>query len=150
MPATVPMRVADVIAAELLHIVLLEQSDGARRLPIWIPPAEGETLARRLREEDRPRPDTYRLAADLLAAAGGALEEVRIARLADSIFYAEAVLAGGATVDARPSDAINLALVTGAPILVDEAVLAEAAKHEAETAALLEEALQGPEDRPRS
>ena len=41
------------------------------------------TLARRLAEEDRPRPDTYRFSADLLAAAGGRLEEVRIVRLAD-------------------------------------------------------------------
>lgn len=85
-----------------------------------------------------------------MGAAGGALEQVRVVCLADSIFYAEAVLEGGATVDARPSDAINLALVTGAPILVDEVVLAEAAKDEAETTALLEEALQGPEDSPRA
>ena len=154
MPATVPMRVADVVAADPLHIVLLEQSDGPRRVPIWIPPAEGAALALRLRGVDRPRPDTYRFTADLLAAAGGALEQVRIVRLADTIFYAEAVLAGGIAVDARPSDALNLALVTGAPIVVDEAVLDEAAKHERETAAELEDAIaaraQGPEEAPRS
>jgi RNA polymerase sigma factor (sigma-70 family) len=141
MPSTVPMRVADVIDAGELHIVLLEQTDGARRLPIWIPPAEAAMLAARLREEQRPRPDTYRFTADLLEATGGALEEVRIVRLADTIFYAEAVLSGGTAVDARPSDALNLALVTGAPILVDEAVLAEAAKNEREVAAELAEAI---------
>jgi RNA polymerase sigma factor (sigma-70 family) len=151
---TVPMRVADVIEADPLHIVLLEQTGGARRLPIWIPPAEAGWLAMRLREEDRPRPDTYRFTADLLAAAQATLQEVRIVRLAETIFYAEAVLGNGTAVDARPSDAINLALVTGAPILVDEAVLEEAAKGERETAAMLEEALaardQGPEDAPRA
>ena len=99
------------------------------------------TLARRLAEEDRPRPDTYRFSADLLAAAGGRLEEVRIVRLAESIFYAEAQLAGGASIDARPSDAINLALVCCVPILVDEGVLAEAAKGEREVAAELAEAI---------
>jgi RNA polymerase sigma factor (sigma-70 family) len=141
MPA-VPMRVADVVAADPLHIVLLEETEGARRLPIWIPPGEAGWLAKRLRQEDHPRPDTYRFAADLLAGAGATLEEVRIVRLAETIFYAEAVLQGGAAVDARPSDAVNLALVTGAPILVDEAVLEEAAEHEAETAAELEAALR--------
>src|SRR5215210_217221 len=130
MTATVRMHVADVVPADPLHIVLLEAGDGSRRLPIWIPPAEGTWVAQRLREEDHPRPDTYRFTADLLAAAGGELEEVRIVRLAEGVFYAEAVLASGTAVDARPSDAINLALVTGAPILVDEAVLAEAARNE--------------------
>ena len=78
-----------------------------------------------------PRPDTYRFAADLLDAAGAQLREVRIVRLAETIFYAQAVLEDGASVDARPSDAINLALVTGAPVLVEEAVLAQAADERA-------------------
>jgi RNA polymerase sigma factor (sigma-70 family) len=135
------MTVADVVPADPLHILLLEEEGGARRLPIWIPPGEARWLGARLREEDHPRPDTYRFTADLLAAAGTSLTEVRVVRLADTIFYAEAVLADGTAIDARPSDAINLALVTGAPIRVDESVLAEAAKHEAETAAELEAAL---------
>jgi len=48
---------------------------------------------------------------------------VRVSRLADSVFYATAVLADGSEVDARPSDALTLALVTGAPIAVDAVVL---------------------------
>jgi bifunctional DNase/RNase/DNA-directed RNA polymerase specialized sigma24 family protein len=144
-PPTMPsvaMRVTDVVAADPLHILLLEETGGARRLPIWIPPAEGERIAARLRAEDRPRPDTYRFTADLLAAAGASLAEVRIVRLAETIFYAEAVLQDGTAVDARPSDAVNLALVTGAPVLVDEGVLAAAAENEAGTAAELEAALR--------
>ena len=46
-----------------------------------------------------------------------------MSRLADSVFYATAVLADGSEVDARPSDALTLALVTGAPIAVEAAVL---------------------------
>jgi len=71
---------------------------------------------------------------------------VRVIRLADAIFYAEAVLEDGATVDARPSDAINLALVTGAPVLVDGAVLADAADSEREIGEELAAALASPRD----
>ena len=150
-PPTMPtttMRVTDVVPADPLHIVLLEEEGGARRLPIWIPPGEARWLGARLREEDHPRPDTYRFTADLLAAAGSGLAEVRIVRLAETIFYAEAVLRDGTAVDARPSDAVNLALVTGAPIRVDETVLEEAARNEAETAAELEAALRARTTRP--
>ena len=89
MPTTVPMRVADVRDAGDLHVVLLEEHDGARRLPIWIGAPEATTIAARLHDVETPRPGTYRFTADLLAAAGSGLEEVRIVRLADTIFYAE-------------------------------------------------------------
>ena len=67
---------------------------------------------------------------------------MRISRLTDATFYALAVLEDGAEVDARPSDALTLALLTGAPILVEEAVLETAARHAgvyAEELAALEE-----------
>jgi bifunctional DNase/RNase len=67
-------------------------------------------------------------------------------RLADNVFYGQAVLADGTEVDARPSDAINLALLAGAPILVDEAVLAQAADGERDLAEKLAEALASPRD----
>jgi len=65
----------------------------------------------------------------LLAAAGARLAEVRVSRLADEVFYAIAVVegpAGRAEVDARPSDAINLAMLAGVPIRVDEEVMTRA------------------------
>ena len=150
MPSTVPMRVADVRAtgADGLasHVVFREEEGGARRLPIWIGRAEAMTLAARLHAVDLPRPDTYRFAADLLAAASVRLREVRVVRLADAVFYAQAVLEDGASVDARPSDAINLALVTGAPVLVEEAVLAQAADDERELGEEIAAALASPND----
>lgn len=151
MTRTVPMHVADVRDTggdddRSSHVVLLQERDGARRLPIWIGAAEATTLALRLHDVDALRPGTYRFAADLLAAAGRGLAEVRIVRLADSVFYAEAALDGGEAVDARPSDALNLALVTGAPVLVEEAVLAAAARSEREVAAELAAALASPRD----
>lgn len=59
---------------------------------------------------------TYQFAAALLAGSGAGLREVRVTSLAEGVFYSHAVLTNGAVVDARPSDAINLAAVTGAPV----------------------------------
>jgi bifunctional DNase/RNase len=151
MTTTVPMHVADVRDTggpdhATSHVVFLEEDGGPRRLPIWIGAAEAGTLAARLHDVELPRPGTYRLTADLLAAAGATLREVRVERLAEEVFYARAVLADGASVDARPSDAINLALVTGAPVLVEEGVLAQAAEAEREIAEELAAALASPRD----
>jgi bifunctional DNase/RNase len=73
-----------------------------------------------------PRPLTYQLAANLLTAAGSRLTEVRITRLVAGVFYAVVVLeapGGVVEVDARPSDALNLAVLSGAPVRVDAAIL---------------------------
>ena len=109
------------------HVVVLEEVDGARRrLPIWIGQAEAEYLAVQIEKLQPPRPATYVFAASLLQAAGAKLREIRIVRLADTVFYAVAVVEGPrgtATVDARPSDALNLALAAGAPMRVERDVL---------------------------
>ncbi len=105
---------------------ILEEVGGGRRLPIWMGEFEATSIALHLEQVTMPRPLTFTFAANLLQATGGRLREVRINRLAESVFYAEAVVEGAkqvSTVDARPSDAINLALLTGAPVLVDAAVL---------------------------
>jgi RNA polymerase sigma-70 factor (ECF subfamily) len=136
--ATVEMRVADVRRAPggdqapARHVIVLEEVGGSRRLPIWVGAFEATALAVTMTGEDLPRPGTYRFAASLLEAARGRLAEVRVNRLAEDTFYAEAVLdgpGGQERVDARPSDALNLALLVGAPIRVEQAVLdaAEAA-----------------------
>jgi len=73
----------------------------------------------------------YQFMTSLLEAAGGRLAEARVTRLDDGTFYGVAVVdgpAGTREVDARPSDILNLALLTGAPIRVDPAVLAEASQ----------------------
>jgi RNA polymerase sigma factor (sigma-70 family) len=120
-PMAVEMRVTDVRRAGERHILMLE-GDG-RDLKIWVGPAEAYAVAAMLEEVELPRPMTHDLTVALLAASGAAVREVRVTRLAETIFYAEVVLADGTAVDARPSDAIALALVTGAPLLVDAEVL---------------------------
>jgi len=108
------------------HVMVLTERDGPRRLPIWVGPVEATVLALSLQAVEMPRPMTYQMTAGLLDACDSRVSEVRITRLADEIFYAVVVVdgpAGRREVDARPSDAVNLALVAGAPILADGALL---------------------------
>jgi RNA polymerase sigma factor (sigma-70 family) len=127
MSAPVPVRVADVrrpADRPDRRIVVLEAlEDDRRSLPIWIGAAEAEWMVTALEEVELPRPNAYAFAGALLRAAGGELREVRVSRLAEQIFYATAVLGDGTEVDARPSDALTLALLSGAPIAVEPAVL---------------------------
>jgi len=107
------------------HVMILAELDGDRQLPIWIGPAEAMALAVALEATETPRPFTYKLAAGLVAAAGAEVAETRITRLADGIFYAVVLVRGPAglrEVDARPSDAVNLAVASGAPIMIDSAL----------------------------
>jgi RNA polymerase sigma factor (sigma-70 family) len=120
----VQMEIKDVRRAGDKHIVMLGGS--GRDLKIWVGEPEAQSLAVALEAVELPRPTSYDLTAALLQAGGTAVREVRVSRLVEHTFYGEVVLADGSAVDARPSDAINLALVTGAPILVDDAVLADA------------------------
>ncbi|HEY3908172.1 MAG TPA: bifunctional nuclease domain-containing protein [Streptosporangiaceae bacterium] len=104
------------------HIMVLSESGGDRRLPIWIGPAEATALALSLESTETPRPITYKLAAGLVTAAGGRIKEIRITRLQPPVFYAIVIVDGAEgerEVDARPSDAVNLALTASAPILID-------------------------------
>jgi RNA polymerase sigma factor (sigma-70 family) len=107
------------------YVMLLDERDGDRRLPIWIGPAEATVLALAIQSVEMPRPFPYKMAAGLVEAAGSRINEVRITKLTDSVFYAVVEVQGptGAPgpreVDARPSDAVNLAVVAGAPIRVN-------------------------------
>ena len=117
----------DVLARK--YIMIVAERDGERRLPMWIGPAEAAALAMALESAEAPRPFTYKLAASLVDAAGSAIAEVRITSLISQVFYAAVIVRGpGGTreVDSRPSDAVNLALVTGAPIRVDSGLFSSA------------------------
>ncbi len=115
--------------AERKYIMILTERGGERVLPIWIGPTEATALALSLESAEMPRPFTYQLAASMVAAAGSGITEVRITKLVPPIFHACVVVAsqdGQKEVDARPSDAVNLALVSGAPIRIDASVFGAA------------------------
>jgi RNA polymerase sigma factor (sigma-70 family) len=108
--------------AQREYVMILAERDGDRLLPIWIGPAEASVLALALESVETPRPFPYKLAASLVEAAGSRVTEVRITQLIAPIFYAVVEVQGPAgprEVDARPSDAVNLAVVTGVPIRVN-------------------------------
>ena len=107
---------------ERFFIVLTESGGNGdspgRRMEIAVGDAEAMALSHRLQSYAFPRPMTYQFMASLVSAAGSAVRQVRVTGKRDGIHYAQVMLRGGATVDARPSDALNLAAVTGAPVVV--------------------------------
>ena len=131
----VDMRIADVIKVPdppgCCIVLLEERGHEHRRLLIWIGGAEATSMALRLAGMGRPaRLLGADLSVALVEALGGQLVEVRVDRLDGHTFYATVVLdgpRGTAEVDARPSDALNLALTAGVPVRVDVGVLERAA-----------------------
>ncbi len=109
------------------RIVLLRETDGEQRvLPIWIGGAEGNALAFGLHGEPTLRPMTSDLLAEVVRLFGARVERVAVTRLHEKTFYGLITLAvDGRTeeLDARPSDALNLAVRTAAPIVVEAEVL---------------------------
>ena len=129
-------------------VVLLTEEAGERRLSIWVGAFEGLQVAFALEGTELARPMAYQFMTSLLEATGGRLAEARVTRLDDGTFYGVAVVEGPAgtrEVDARPSDILNLALLTGTPVRVDPAVLAEASESD-RGARYLAEATAYPDD----
>lgn len=112
-------------------VVMLREKTGQRILPVWVGPAEAFAIERQRTGQKLPRPLTHELTADLLTAAGARIEKVQVEDVRDGAFIGRVYLrkADGtaADVDARPSDAIALALGAGAPIFVLPKVMNDAA-----------------------
>ena len=109
-----------------VHVVLLVDEQGRRMLPIWLGVAEGRAIAVGLKEVELPRPLTFTFVANLLEATDVQVEEVSIESLKKDTLYAVVKLRNGESVvevDARPSDAMALALYTGKPIYANKELL---------------------------
>ncbi len=107
-------------------VLLLQEANGDRYLPIWIGQAEASAIALKQQGVETARPLTHDLIRDLIAALGHSLKEVRIVDLQEGTFFAELIFDRDIKVSARPSDSVAIALRIGVPIYVEEAVLAEA------------------------
>lgn len=110
-------------------IVVLRDEEGAVFLPIWIGVFEANAIALRLENVATPRPMTHDLLRSALEKLGAHIEKVVISELRESTFYARIHVqrdGDAVEIDARPSDAIALALRSEAPIFVLAPVLAAA------------------------
>jgi len=120
---------------------LVEKAKAHRELPIWIGPFEAQAIALEMQGVPPPRPLTHDLMKQLVERLGGKLTRVVIGELRDNTYFATLHLKGPGekelTVDARPSDAIALALRFHGPILVAEELFTRAAAGRASPAAHL-------------
>jgi bifunctional DNase/RNase len=115
-------------ATSQAFVVVLEEKAGSRMLPIWIGRPEAESIAAHLNGVERERPMTHDLAASMVAGLGGMLRRVQVTKVLKGTYHAELHLTRGgapAVVDARPSDAIAIALRLQAPIFVAESLFGE-------------------------
>ncbi len=136
--AMIKVTIADVVKQErkeeegrtyAQYVIVLQDEAGKRALPIWMGSHEGEIIAIGLNEFSTLRPLTFNFFVSLLQAINAEVEQVRIETLKENIFYAVVKIRCGKNIselDARPSDAIALAVLTGSPIFVAENVLERA------------------------
>lgn len=127
----IEMKVAGIAldAVTRSPIVLLKDSADRRALPIYIGQDQAKAIISALEKQTPPRPLTHDLLVSVLEAGNMILERVLIHSLQDNTFYALLCVRQGEVkkeIDARPSDAIAVALRTGTPIWVMEEVIADA------------------------
>ena len=147
----VPMQLSRIFIREMTDMQIIELSEigGDRAFPIVIGLPEAFAIERRLKGIEIPRPQTHDLLAGVIDALGATLKRIEIHDMREGTFYARLVLerdGAEVQVDSRPSDAIAIGVAKGAPILVEESVLEQAASEAAAGAGPLPEI--GPEQEP--
>jgi len=119
-------------------IVLLKTVEGNRFLPIWIGHSEAAAILMKLQNAATPRPMTHDLVTDILGELGARVTHVAVTELRENTFYAQITVQQDGSeieIDSRPSDALAIAVRSGAPIFAAEDVIAESAiefEHEVE------------------
>src|SRR6266852_1025016 len=109
-----------------MPIVILRDKEGQRVLPIWVGIFEANAIALQIENVSTPRPMTHDLLRNVIVDLKASVQKVVVCDLQENTFYALIYLAldsGTVAIDARPSDAIALALRTRAPIFVEDTVL---------------------------
>ncbi|HIE37887.1 MAG TPA: bifunctional nuclease family protein [Anaerolineales bacterium] len=111
------------------RVVLLKELDTNRYLPIWIGPYEAEAINIELQRFEVGRPLTHDLLKNTIEALGGTVQYVVVSELREDTFYARIIIdvdGQEIDIDARPSDAMALAVRVRVPIYVAEEVMTEA------------------------
>lgn len=113
------------------RVVILKDDKLERYLLIWVGLPESTAIAMELQSEKAPRPLTADLLKTVIDELGARVIDISITDLSDEVFYARIGLLNAQNerldIDARPSDAIGLAVRSEAPIFVEEAILNQAA-----------------------
>src|SRR5512136_2829004 len=112
-----------------MPIIILRDKDGDRVLPIWVGIFEANAIALQIENIATPRPMTHDLLRNVIRDMSGGVQKVVVSDLKDNTFYALIYVLRAAdtiAIDARPSDAIALALRLHAPIFVDDSVIEHA------------------------
>lgn len=125
---TVEMKVKGLMIDPVsnMPIIILKNPDGKSVLPIWVGIFEANAIAMQLEEVVSPRPMTHDLLKNVIEGLQAAVDQVVITDLKDNTFFAVIHLRRDGerySVDARPSDAMALALRASAPIYVERQVL---------------------------
>ena len=129
MPAGLRQMIVESVRVHMLssqHVVILREADRERYLPIWIGSWEAQSIAMKLQGIEAERPLTHDLLASIISDLGVSVRRIVVSDLADETYRARIVLASDGDdheIDARPSDAIALAVRVAAPIFATEAVL---------------------------
>lgn len=132
MPGPLIEMVVESVRVHMLssnHVVILKEADQERYLPIWIGPWEANAIAMKLQGLAAERPLTHDLFARTLEELGVVVRQVIISDLSDDTFHARLFLVAGERtieIDSRPSDALALAVRSGAKIYAEPAVLERA------------------------
>jgi uncharacterized protein len=108
------------------YALILREASGPRRIPIIIGGFEAQAIALEMEGIKPPRPLTHDLIKTLIQSLDGTINEVSINELREGTFFASLKLSDGQDIDARPSDAIALAIRFSVPIWVAETIMAEA------------------------
>jgi uncharacterized protein len=117
------------------YIVVLRDEEGSEMLPIWVGKAEASSISMALENVSPPRPMTHDFMKSFLDAYDAKVLSVVITDLAEHTYFAKIHLMYGDseyTVDARPSDAVALALRCNAPLFAQESVLTKQSSEELE------------------
>lgn len=112
-----------------MPIIILRDQEGQRVLPIWVGVFEANAIALQIENVQTPRPMTHDLLKNVIDDLRAQVERIVVCELKENTFYARIHMTSSGRafeVDARPSDAIALALRTHSPIFVEEAVIQSA------------------------